>query len=156
MLAGIYGYNHCEHSVHNDCSHALMFTACFDLTRVQNFTHVYICVLLQGALLPITGRTTRPTLLQATDPSEKERNLVALTYARQADLRQQTLDMVLDPSVRSQDTLSLLSGVAGRSNAAAHAAWTFLTQWAPHAFTLHHAHVVCFSVVSWERGGEEG
>ena len=67
-------------------------------------------------------------LLQATDPSEKERNLVALTYARQADLRQQTLEMVLQPSVRSQDALTLLSGVALRSNAAAHAAWSFLQQ----------------------------
>ena len=66
--------------------------------------------------------------MQATDPSEKERNLIALTYARQADLRQQSLNMVLDPSVRSQDALSLLAGVAGRSNAAAHDAWTFLTQ----------------------------
>ena len=92
---------------------------------------MFVCavtVFLCSYFTCINTKITRPTLLQATDPSEKERNLVALTYARQADLRQQTLDMVLDPSVRSQDTLSLLSGVAGRSNAAAHAAWTFLTQ----------------------------
>ena len=66
--------------------------------------------------------------MQASDPSEKERNLVALTYARQASLRQQTLEMVLQASVRSQDALTLLSGVALRSNAAAHAAWSFLQQ----------------------------
>lgn len=67
-------------------------------------------------------------MLQAKDPSEKERNLVALTYARQPELRQQTLDLVLQPSVRSQDALTLLSGVALRSNAAAHAAWSFLQE----------------------------
>ena len=67
-------------------------------------------------------------VVQATDPSEKERNLAALAYAIDADLRQQTLNMVLEPSVRSQDALSLLAGVAVRSNAAAHAAWAFLTE----------------------------
>ena len=67
-------------------------------------------------------------VLQATDPSEKQRNLVALTYARQPSLRKQTLDMALQPLVRSQDVLTLLSGVALRSNAAAHAAWSFLQQ----------------------------
>ena len=66
--------------------------------------------------------------LQASDPSEKERNLAALAYARDSDLRQQTLEMVLDDSVRSQDALSLLAGVAVRSNDAAHAAWSFLTE----------------------------
>ncbi len=66
--------------------------------------------------------------MQATDPSEKERNLAALAYATDADLRQQTLNMVLDSTVRSQDAFGLLAGVAVRSNAAAHAAWTFLTE----------------------------
>ncbi|KAL0050168.1 hypothetical protein WJX82_005668 [Trebouxia sp. C0006] len=66
--------------------------------------------------------------LSASDPSEKERNLAALAYATDPDLRQQTLEMVLDDSVRSQDALSLLAGVAVRSNDAAHAAWSFLTE----------------------------
>ena len=66
--------------------------------------------------------------LQATDPSEKERNMYALAYARNLTLRQRTLEMVLEPSVRSQDALSLLSGVAVRSNTAAHATWDFFTE----------------------------
>ncbi len=74
------------------------------------------------------GDGANSTGLQASDPSEKERNLAALAYARDPDLRQQTLEMVLDDSVRSQDALSLLAGVAVRSNDAAHAAWSFLTE----------------------------
>lgn len=66
--------------------------------------------------------------MQATDPSEKERNLAALAYAQDPDLRQQTLQMILDDSVRSQDALSLLAGIAVRSNTAAHASWTFLNE----------------------------
>ena len=54
--------------------------------------------------------------------------MYALAYARNTTLRQRTLEMVLEPSVRSQDALSLLSGVAVRSNTAAHAAWDFFTE----------------------------
>lgn len=68
--------------------------------------------------------------LQAEEADEKERALVALTYAKDPILVQRTLQYALGPDVRAQDTPTVILGVASRGGKSLQAAWAFLRTYA--------------------------
>ena len=88
---------------------------------------------LRGTVLSLTAQAgdedTFDTLLQLEDAAdlqeEKMRLLRALTRFQREDLLQKTLELTLSPRVRSQDTVSLVIGVAANRHGG-DLAWEFI------------------------------
>jgi hypothetical protein len=70
--------------------------------------------------------------LQALSAEEKARALKALSFAKQHELIQQSLDFSLAPEVRAQDSAGLITHVAARGGPSLTAAWAFVREYVSH------------------------
>ena len=64
--------------------------------------------------------------MQAEEPDEREKTLLALAWATEPQLIEDTLEAALGDAVRAQDTCRLIQAVADRGGKSLQAAWSFL------------------------------
>ena len=63
---------------------------------------------------------------QAEEPDVREKTLLALAWATEPQLIEDTLEAALGDAVRAQDTCQLIQAVADRGGKSLQAAWSFL------------------------------
>ena len=88
--------------------------------------------------------------LQAEEPDEREKRLLALAWAAEPELVNATLEYALSDAVRAQDAPMLIRAVARRGGSSLEAAWSFLQGCDPASVTSR-----C-QCLPWRRAGSLG
>ncbi len=65
---------------------------------------------------------------QADEPNERQKRMLALAWATEPELTDETLAYALSGAVRAQDSAALIQAVANRGGQSLQAAWAFLKE----------------------------